>query len=144
MEIQRINPISLYRGVPYDYAAFAPSASVVFTSGACPLDHNGDVVAPGDLEGQAGKALDNLEVVLGEAGSSLDQVLKTTVFVVGDDRSELLRVWRVVERRFGAARPPSTLLGVNVLGYPDQLVEIEAIAFSPGDATPGAAVPTAT
>jgi enamine deaminase RidA (YjgF/YER057c/UK114 family) len=34
----------------------------------------------------------------------------------------------VVEEAFAPARPPSTLLGVAILGYPDQLVEIEAIA----------------
>ena len=133
MDIQRINPISLYSGVPYDYATSAPSGRVVFTAGACPLDQKGDVVARGDLEGQASQALDNLEVVLEEARSSLDQVVKTTVYVVANERSELARVWKVVEERFGAARPPSTLLGVELLGYPDQLIEIEAIALERED-----------
>jgi enamine deaminase RidA (YjgF/YER057c/UK114 family) len=41
-----------------------------------------------------------------------------------------VRVWDVVAARFGSAKPPSTLLGVAMLGYPDQLVEIEAIALS--------------
>jgi enamine deaminase RidA (YjgF/YER057c/UK114 family) len=57
-------------------------------------------------------------------------VLKTTVYVVAADRSELVRVWDVVAERFGDARPPSTLLGVSFLGYPEQLVEIEAVAVA--------------
>ena len=118
---------------PYDYAAIAPEARLVFTAGACPLDPAGNVVAPGDLEAQAGQALDNLFVALAAANSGPELVLKTTVYVVAGDRSDLVRVWNVVAEAFGRARPPSTLLGVSMLGYPEQLVEIEAIALT----TPG-------
>jgi enamine deaminase RidA (YjgF/YER057c/UK114 family) len=41
-------PAPLHPGVPYDYAAVAPPRAVVFTAGACPLDPDGRVVAPGD------------------------------------------------------------------------------------------------
>src|SRR5262249_11905611 len=68
----RINPPTLFPGVPYDYAAVAQPGSLVFTAGACPLDAQGDVVGPGDLEAQALCALDNLSATLAEAGSSLD------------------------------------------------------------------------
>jgi enamine deaminase RidA (YjgF/YER057c/UK114 family) len=124
----RVNPPGLHRDVPYDYASVAPPGSLVFTAGACPLDTHGNVVAPGDLEAQTQQALDNLVATLTEAGSSLSQVLKTTVYVATSDRADLVRVWTVVGERFGAARPPSTLLGVSVLGYRDQLVEVEAVA----------------
>ncbi|HJZ61066.1 MAG TPA: RidA family protein [Miltoncostaeaceae bacterium] len=127
---RRINPPTLFPGVPYDYAAVAPPGGLVFTAGACPLDAQGDVVGSGDLEIQALCALDNLSATLVEAGSSLDRVLKTTVYVATSDRSDLVRAWALVEERFGAARPPSTLLGVTVLGYRDQLVEIEAVAVT--------------
>jgi len=126
--LQRINPGALYPGVPYDYAAVAPPGSVLFTAGACPLDAQGRITGPGDLEAQARQALANLVATLVEAGSSLGQVVKTTVYAATSDRSELVRVWAVVEERFAPARPPSTLLGVAALGYPEQLVEIEAIA----------------
>jgi hypothetical protein len=43
------------------------------------------------------------------------------------------RVFDLVEERFAPARPPSTLLGVALLGYPGQLVEIEAIALRSGE-----------
>ena len=129
MPAQRVNPALLYGGVPYDYASVAPAGGIVFTAGACPLDAEGSVVAPGDLEAQAHRTLDNLEVALAAAGSAFEQVLKTTVYVAVSGRSELVRVFDVVEQRFAPARPPSTLLGVSFLGYPDQLVEIEAIAL---------------
>ena len=126
---KRVNPPALYAGTPYDYAAVAPEGGLVFTAGACPLDADGNVVAPGDLEAQTRRTLENLASVLAEAGSGLEQVLKTTVYVAGSDRSDLLRVWSVVEEWCGASRPPSTLLGVSFLGYRDQLVEIEAVAL---------------
>jgi enamine deaminase RidA (YjgF/YER057c/UK114 family) len=115
---------------PYDYAAIAPEARLVFTAGACPLNLAGQVVAPGDVEAQAARALDNLFVTLAAANSGPELVLKTTVYVVASERSELVRVWNLVAARFGSPKPPSTLLGVAMLGYPDQLVEIEAIALS--------------
>lgn len=115
---------------PYEYAAIAPEARLVFTAGACPLDPAGQVVAPGDVEAQTAQALDNLLVTLAAARSGPELVLKTTVYVVAAERTDLVRVWDLVAARFGRARPPSTLLGVAMLGYPDQLVEIEAIALS--------------
>ena len=63
---------------------------------------------------------------LAEHDVGTDALLKTTVFVVCTDRADLIRVWDVVSSRLG--RAPSTLLGVTLLGYPDQLVEIEGIA----------------
>jgi enamine deaminase RidA (YjgF/YER057c/UK114 family) len=126
--MQRINPATLYPDVPYDYATVASPGSLLLTAGACPLDAEGVVTAPGDVEAQTRQTLDNLVATLSEGGSSLSRVLKTTVYVATSDRSELVRAWAVVEERFAPARPPSTLLGVAGLGYPDQLVEIEAIA----------------
>ena len=57
--------------------------------------------------------------------------LDTDGYVVARDREDLVRVWRIVEAAIVSARPPSTLLGVAFLGYPDQLVEIEGIASIP-------------
>lgn len=120
--------MSLYPGAPYEYGASAHG--LVFTAGACPLDEEGRVVAPGDHEGQAARAAENLLAALAEHGASPASLLKTTVFVVAADRSELVRVWDVVSARLG--RAPSTLLGVSLLGYPEQLVEIEAVAALEG------------
>jgi len=59
-------------------------------------------------------------------------VLKTTVFVASTQRADLVAAWEVVEAAFGDHDAPSTLLGVTVLGYPGQLVEIEAVAVAAG------------
>lgn len=122
-----IHAPGLYGGVPYHYAAAAAGASI-FTAGACPLDKDGRVVAEGDIAAQTGQALTNLRSALGAAGCGVDDVVKTTVLVASSSRDDLLTAWREVEAVFGQKGPPSTLVGVATLGWPGQLVEIEAIA----------------
>ena len=101
---------------------------MVFTAGACPLDANGDVVGHGDLAVQTRKALDNLLLALDAAGCGVEDVVKTTVYVATSEDADLATVWGLVEEVFGKGGPPSTLLGITVLGWPGQLVEIEAVA----------------
>jgi enamine deaminase RidA (YjgF/YER057c/UK114 family) len=67
-------------------------------------------------------------VALGDAGATLEQVLSTRVLVASTRRADLVAAWRVVRDAFGDHDAPSTLLGVTVLGYEGQLVEIEAVA----------------
>ncbi|PWU50299.1 enamine deaminase RidA [Micromonospora globispora] len=113
----------------YAYAAgVTPPARLVFTAGACPLDAEGRTVAPGDPAAQARQVMANLATALAAAGAGLTDVVKTTVYVASSDRADLVAVWEVVRDAFGDHDPPSTLLGVAVLGYTDQLVEVEAVA----------------
>ena len=116
--------------VPYEYATIVPPGSLLFTAGACPLDQRGDVVGPGDHTAQARQAMDNLLTVLDHHGAGPEHLVRTTVYVVGG-RDDLKRVWTVVAGRLAPYRPPSTLLGVTMLGYADQLVEIDGVAALP-------------
>ena len=121
--------------VPYAYAAVTPPGRLVFTAGACPLDHDGAVVSPGDVAAQAQQVLANLVVALGAAGAELTDVAKTTVYVASSSRTDLVTAWQVVRDTFGDHDAPSTLLGVAALGYPGQLVELEAVAVTGGGLT---------
>lgn len=113
----------------YAYAATAPAgARLVFFAGACPLDADGVVVAPGDPGAQAARCLMNLQVALHDAGASITDVISTRVLVATTDRADLVAAWQVVRDTFREHDVPSTLVGVTVLGYDDQLVEIEAVA----------------
>jgi enamine deaminase RidA (YjgF/YER057c/UK114 family) len=132
MTTKLVRSHSLYEGVPYAYASVARRGSLIFTAGACPLDDQGKVVGPGDVQAQASLTVANLATALAEAGATLADVLKTTVFVASAERADLVTAWDVVRAAFGDHDAPSTLLGVAVLGYPDQLVEIEAVAVAPG------------
>ena len=128
MTINLIRSDSLYAGAPYAYASIAPPGSLIFTAGACPLDDNGHVVGADDIQAQASLAMANLGSALAASGATLRDVLKTTVFVASARQADLVTAWEVIRAAFGDHDAPSTLLGVSVLGYPDQLVEIEAVA----------------
>ena len=109
---------------------FDPDDRLVITAGAVPLDENGDLAGKGDIEQQTRQTLENLASALEAAGSGLGQVAKTTVFVVAKEQSDLTRAWEVVRASELSTLPhASTLLGVSLLGYTDQLVEIEALAY---------------
>ena len=131
MTVNLVRSGRLYPGVPYAYAAVAPPGSLIFTAGACPLDDRGDVVGAGDVRVQASLAVANLATALAESGATLADVLKTTVYVASANREDLVTAWGVVRDRFGEHDAPSTLLGVTVLGYPGQMVEVEAVAALP-------------
>jgi enamine deaminase RidA (YjgF/YER057c/UK114 family) len=132
MTVRLIRSDRLYAGVPYAYASTAAPGSLVFTAGACPLDEHGRVVGAGDIPAQAGVAMANLSTALAACGASLADVLKTTVFVASARPGDLVAAWQVIEAAFGDHDAPSTLLGVAALGYPGQLVEIEAVAVVAG------------
>jgi enamine deaminase RidA (YjgF/YER057c/UK114 family) len=132
LSINLIRSDSLYEGAPYAYASVAPLGSLIFTAGACPLDDKGEVVGAGDVRAQASLAVANLSTALAASGATLADVLKTTIFVASAEQADLVSAWQVIEEAFGDHDPPSTLLGVTVLGYSGQLVEIEAVAVVAG------------
>ncbi|MBB5934491.1 RidA family protein [Streptomyces zagrosensis] len=124
-----IRSSSLSDVAEYAYAATAPAnARLIFLAGACPLHADGSTAAVGDFAGQAAKALENLRVALKDAGATLTDVISTRVLVASDRQADLVAAWGVVRDGFGDHDVPSTLMGVTVLGYDDQLVEIEAVA----------------
>lgn len=114
---------------PYAYAATAPIGSrLIFLAGACPLEDDGSTTAPGDYAAQAARCVETLTVALHASGARLDDVISTRVLVASTRQEDLVTSWNVIHAAFGAHDVPSTLLGVTVLGYDEQLVEIEAIA----------------
>lgn len=126
--VELIRAERLYGGVPYAYAAVAPPGALVFSAGACPVDENDVIVGVDDVRAQARQAMANLSEALSAAGASLDDVLKTTVYVASGDRDDLVAAWDIVRAAFASHDAPSTLVGVTALGYRDQLVEVEAVA----------------
>ena len=128
-----IRAAELSGAAEYAYAATAPAeARLVFLAGACPLDKDGSVVGTGDYAAQAAKAIENMRTALAAAGAAIEDVISTRVLVAATERADLVTAWQVVRDSFGDHDVPSTLLGVTVLGYPGQLVEIEAVAALAG------------
>ena len=129
--VKLIRNEELTSAVDYAYAATAQApVRAVWTAGACPLDEHGDTVAVGDYAGQAHQVMRNLVTALRGAGAELTDIVKTTVYVASDQQEHLVEAWDVVRSHMGEHDAPSTLLGVAVLGYDDQLVEVEAVAVT--------------
>ena len=127
--VRLIRSATLSSAAEYAYAASAAAGSrLIFLAGACPLNQDGTTAAPGDYAGQAGKAFENMRTALADAGASVEDVISTRVLVASTRQEDLVAAWEVVRDGFGDHDVPSTLIGVTVLGYRDQLVEIEAVA----------------
>ena len=98
---------------------------LIFLSGQIPLDPATGQVIEGDIAAQTERVLENLKAVLEAAGSSLENVLKTTVYL--KDVSEFPRMNEVYARYFPEAPPARATVEVARLPR-DARVEIEAIA----------------
>lgn len=111
-----------------DAAIFRANQEIIYMAGLCPLDGDGHVIAPGDIAAQARQALSNMDEVLNRCGVDVEDVAFLRVLVVASEPEHLGAAWTVVRDHFGDHDVPATLQGVPVLGYPEQLVEIEPIA----------------
>lgn len=82
----------------------------------------------GDMRGQIGLAIDNLEAVLAATGMSLADVVRLNIYAT--DVDEALKNFDLLGSRFGAhnASPPMTVIGVTRLALPSLMFEIEATA----------------
>jgi enamine deaminase RidA (YjgF/YER057c/UK114 family) len=113
----------------YAYAsAIEAGARIIHLAGACPLDVGGTIGPVGDFAGQAVRCVENMITALTEAGGTLVDIAYTRVLVASAKTEDLGAVWSVIRHAFADHEVPSTLLGVTVLGYENQLVEIEAVA----------------
>lgn len=98
---------------------------VFYSSGQIPLTAAGDLLE-GDIQAQTNQVFENLKAVLAEAGSSLDQVVKTTVFM--KDMNDFVAMNEVYAQHFGEHKPARSAVEVARLPK-DVKVEIEVIAL---------------
>jgi 2-iminobutanoate/2-iminopropanoate deaminase len=107
------------------YAQAIVADGWVFCSGQIALDPATGQVVPGDVTAQTERAMQNLTAVLAAAGSGLERVVKTTVFL--SDMADFAAMNEVYGRHFGAHRPARAT--VAAAGLPRGVaVEIECIA----------------
>lgn len=97
----------------------------LYVAGQVPLDATGAMVGVDDAAAQATACLRNLETLVDVHGFAVGDVRRLVVHVVGD-HAALRATWGAVVAWFDGSVPPATLLGAALLGYVDQIVEIDA------------------
>jgi enamine deaminase RidA (YjgF/YER057c/UK114 family) len=113
-----------------DFCMAVRAGNQVILRGQTGTDLNEVMHGVADPATQARQAMDNVAVLLGEAGAALSDVVKATVFVT--DRAYLPRVSEVVLRRLDGARPCLSALVVKGLASPELLMEVDITAVTSG------------
>ena len=129
MGIERLNPKGMHSNPAYSQGVALPaSARIVLIGGQNGVDADGQIVGKGDIAAQTKQALANLAMVLEAGGARLDDLVRLSIYIVGDaDIRPAFGVWMA----FWADRgPPPVVTGIRVLGLanPDFLIEIEGQA----------------
>lgn len=118
-------PDAWHSGAPYSPGL--RRGPFLFLSGAVPVDRRDGATVGTEIGAQTTQVIDNLEAVLAEAGASLADVVKTTVFIV--EQSLAAGMNEVYGERFQAPHPARSTFVVGPLARPEFLLEIEAIAM---------------
>ena len=127
MERRRINPWTWQDRYGYSQAwRVEHSGATVFLAGQGPVSPEGELVGEGDFEAQVRQTFENVTTVLGEAGASLDSLVKLTVFLT--DIGRLRDYGRVRAELLPGPPPASTAVEVKALALPGMMVEVEGIA----------------
>ena len=122
-----LNPATVRAKGSYSPGWEVSGGRAVFVAGQIPWDENGNTVCKGDVAGQTRQVFANIGAVLAEAGGTLDDVVKITVFAADIRYRDAIN--RVRTETFSEPYPASTQVAVASLVDPDWLVEIEAVAF---------------
>jgi len=108
---------------PYSQAVHF--GDLLFTSGQIAINPETGELLNGNIEEQTNLVLENLKAVLSEAGSSLDKVIKTTIFL--KDMNDFSKVNEIYSKYFGASKPARSTVEVSCLPK-NVLVEIDCVA----------------
>ena len=111
-------------GGPYSQAII--HNGIIYVAGQGAVDPQTNEIMPGTLEEEAGLALENLRIILEEAGSSLDKVLTVTVYLL--EIEEYARFNEVYKKYFKENRPARTCIQAGKLPFGTR-VEITATAY---------------
>jgi len=120
---------------PDPYAPFLLSQAIkvgnlVYVSGQAALDLEGNLIGVGDFDAQAKQTFENLRAVLEAAGSSMDRVVKVTIYLT--DMSHFPKIIEYRRQYFSHPYPADTIVEVTALALPELEIEIEAIGLIGG------------
>jgi len=110
----------------FGYSRAVKAGNMVFVAGTTATDENSDVLHTGDAYGQTVVIIKKIEKALEQAGASLKDVVRLTMYVT--DISQGMEVGRATGEYFKDIKPANTMVEVSAFVHPDMLVEISADA----------------
>jgi len=113
---------------PYRLSQGFRVGDLLLISGQAAIDEHGGLVGIGDFDAQAEQVFRNLQRVLEAGGSSLDRVVKVTIFLT--DMANFPKIVELRGRWFTPPYPADTIVEVTSLALPELELEIEAIAVA--------------
>ena len=131
MEKRYINPWSWAEKYGISHAVEVTKfESLLVVGGQASVDDQGETVSVGDMRGQIAQAMDNLEAVLAGAGYEGKDLIRLDYNVTVGDIDTFVENVEVAASRLEGwnVTPPGVLVGVARLGFPEWMVEIEAMA----------------
>jgi len=135
MTVEHLDPPGIAPPVSdvYRHLAIGRGSAIVAIAGQIALDIDGELVGAGDHAAQAEQAFRNFANALAAAGCGPRDLLKNTIHVVGHRPGLVDPIFAAARRAFGGEWPrtASTLLGVQALGHPGWLIEIDGLAVVP-------------
>ena len=125
MSIQRINPSKLQTPLAA-YSQVVKKGPIITTAGLIPTNTDGSIVGEGDIKKQTTQTLENLVNALAAVGATLDDVVKTTIYL---SNLENFKEMNEVYNKYFEKNPPArTTIGAQLV-LPSLLFEIDAIAI---------------
>ncbi len=129
MNVEFLNPPQLCPTFGWSHVVSTTGGKMIHISGQVSINERGEVIGRGDMKAQTEQAFHNIELALAAVGATFNDVVKTSLFVVGLKPEHVPIIREVRSRYVSAEHPPaSTLVGVSALVGPDWLIEIEADA----------------
>ena len=107
------------------------AGNFIFLSGQASIDENGALVGVGDFDRQVEQVFANIKRVLEAAGSSMDKIVKVTIYLT--DMSNFPKIIEARGKYFKQPWPADTIVEVGALGLPELQIEIETIALIEGE-----------
>ncbi len=111
---------------PYALSQGFRVGDLVIVSGQAAIDEQGHIVGAGDFDAQAEQTFRNLTRVLDAGGSSLERIVKVTIFLT--DMAHFEKIVELRRRWFTPPYPADTIVEVSSLALPELEIEIEALA----------------
>jgi len=129
MEKEHINPENFTKSIgsySHGMKVDVGDSAFIFVTGQIAMDKDGNLVSE-NVEEQTEFIFHNIQEILNEAGASLDDVVKATIFVT--DMNDFSKISPIRNKYFAKSKPASTLVEINKTVKEGCKVEIEVIAI---------------